>query len=125
MSYRNVEDRKRNRADRQRRIVDYVTEYKRQASCAHCGERHVACLHFHHRNAEEKDFSISTAVFHGWGIERIMAEIAKCDVLCANCHAKHHWEERMGAQTSPDYFSLIELDKFHGASQSKKQACSA
>ncbi len=25
---------------------------------------------------------------------QIMSEIKKCDVLCVNCHARRHWEER-------------------------------
>jgi hypothetical protein len=28
------------------------------------------------------------------GKASILAEIAKCDILCHNCHAKLHYEER-------------------------------
>lgn len=35
-----------------------------------------------------KEFKVSEAVHHAYGIrmERLMAEIAKCEVVCANCH---------------------------------------
>lgn len=63
--------------------------------CAYCGENHPATLHFHHRDPEKKDFSLAEAVNYGYSIERIKREIAKCIVLCANCHAKEHYEWAM------------------------------
>ena len=36
---------------------------------------------------------ISDAVRLAWSKKRILAEAAKCEVLCANCHAKHHAAE--------------------------------
>jgi hypothetical protein len=57
-----------------------------------CGEEHPAALDFHHRNPKEKRFNISVAVAHrDIPDDEIRAEIAKCDVLCRNCHAKLHW----------------------------------
>jgi hypothetical protein len=55
-------------------------------------------LQFHHRNPREKDFTISNACSWGWSIERILKEMEKCDVLCANCHAKRHWRMRQQQQ---------------------------
>lgn len=37
--------------------------------------------------------SVSKAVAHGWTWERVLSEIEKCEVLCANCHRKLHAEE--------------------------------
>src|SRR5207302_8020017 len=58
--------------------------------CARCGETAPECLQFHHRDPKAKDIDLTTAIFNGWSRERIVKEIEKCDVLCANCHLKHH-----------------------------------
>ena len=65
-------------------------EYKRGLKCIKCGESHSACLDFHHRNPDEKQFDIGGA-FWEKSIERVINEITKCDVLCANCHRKLHY----------------------------------
>jgi hypothetical protein len=67
-----------------------------KVKCARCDENHPACLDFHHRDPSQKDFLLSVAVAK-CSLERIKAEAAKCDVLCANCHRKLHYEEKMTA----------------------------
>jgi hypothetical protein len=37
--------------------------------------------------------NISVAVCYGWSIARVFEEIEKCEVLCANCHFKEHWNK--------------------------------
>lgn len=64
---------------------------KDQLQCSICGEDHPATIQFHH--LKEKEFNISQAVKHGYSKKRILAEISKCQVLCANCHAKEHWRQ--------------------------------
>jgi hypothetical protein len=51
--------------------------------------------HFHHDDPRQKEITIAQAVLGGWPKQRILDEVAKCHVLCANCHAKHHWNERI------------------------------
>lgn len=73
--------------------VKWLKELKATLQCSRCPENHPACLVFHHTDPKEKDLEVASAVRSGWSIERIKAEIAKCIVLCANCHAKEHWSD--------------------------------
>ena len=73
-----------------RRILN---EYKIRQGCARCGyNEHPAALHFDHRDHTQKAFNISQDPKRSW--ESIEAEIAKCDVLCANCHSVRTHEEQ-------------------------------
>ena len=65
-----------------------------KVKCGKCGETHVACLEFHHRNPAEKDFLLSVGVAK-YTLARLQAEVDKCDVICANCHRKLHYDERV------------------------------
>jgi hypothetical protein len=75
---------------------DWLRGLKRRP-CVECGgEFHPAAMQFDHRPGVDKAFDVS------WGIarysrERILAEIAKCDLVCANCHAVRTYERRNGA----------------------------
>jgi len=75
-------------------IRTWWRELKATKRCEACGESAPECLQFHHREPEAKDIDLSTAIVNGWSRERILAEVTKCSVLCANCHLKHHWDER-------------------------------
>ena len=36
--------------------------------------------------------SVADLVTLAYPVEVILEEIEKCEVLCHNCHAKHHWD---------------------------------
>lgn len=61
--------------------------------CNRCGFAHPAALEFHHINPDEKSFEVARLVGMGASERRILEEIAKCEVLCSNCHAIEHWIE--------------------------------
>lgn len=63
-------------------------------SCIKCGEDHQACMDFHHRDPSTKKGEVGRMLGDFKSKKSILEEIEKCDVLCANCHRKHHWEER-------------------------------
>lgn len=59
---------------------------KLAAGCADCGyNAHPAALQFDHLDGETKDGNLSKNLARSWAW--IEAEIAKCEVVCANCHA--------------------------------------
>ena len=63
----------------------WLSEYRLAKGCADCGYRdHAAALDFDH-NGTKKSFSIMRdGLTRSWG--NLEAEVAKCDVVCANCH---------------------------------------
>jgi hypothetical protein len=73
-------------------------ELKSKLKCNRCPQNHIAALQFHHTDPATKEFDIGYAASKNWSMTRIMEEIAKCEVLCASCHAIHHWEEKNGGQ---------------------------
>lgn len=70
----------------------WYIEYKSHLQCEICGENHPACIDFHHKESSFKTDNISQA-FPNWSKKRILEEIKKCRILCANCHRKLHYEE--------------------------------
>lgn len=86
-------------SQRKRGLQIWFQEYKRDLKCSKCPENHPACLDFHHKNPDEKEYEVCFMASKGSSKEQILKEIAKCDVLCANCHRKHHYDEKMASRT--------------------------
>ena len=65
----------------------YVDKVKTESGCMDCGLHpdHLQVLEFDHRPDEDKKFHISDGMISG-SMEDLIAEINKCDVVCANCH---------------------------------------
>lgn len=69
---------------------DWFKDFKKSLKCNRCGESHYACLEFHHRDPRKKNFNLAHAIRSGLAYKRVMQEISECEVLCGNCHKKHH-----------------------------------
>lgn len=63
-----------------------ILDTHKVGGCTQCSEKEPAVLDFHHLG--DKDVNVSTML--AMSRIRILAEIAKCIVLCANCHRKVH-----------------------------------
>jgi predicted HNH restriction endonuclease len=68
--------------------------YKGSLKCARCPEKHIATLDFHHINPTEKEYNVSKLVANRM-YTKAYKEIKKCIVLCANCHRKLHYNEKL------------------------------
>jgi 5-methylcytosine-specific restriction endonuclease McrA len=73
-----------------RKFVAELAAMKAEAGCSNCSESDPVCLDFHHVNPDEKEFNICTGIARGFGRAKMLREVAKCVVLCANCHRKKH-----------------------------------
>ena len=84
----------RSRAERRA----WLDEYKVKAGCADCGYRaHPRALDFDHIGTDKA--GDVGRMMHGriaWPI--ILAEIAKCEVVCANCHRIRTYEREQRAR---------------------------
>ena len=62
--------------------------------CAICGyNKNPAALEFHHVNPENKRYSLSYKTMD-YSDEKIVIEVNKCILLCANCHREIHHPKR-------------------------------
>lgn len=90
----------RNRAKRRsikqkcwrRRKVKLITD--KGGKCGHCqilyNGKNASIFDFHHRDRADKDFSFGSSKLTNKRWDDILAEAAKCDLLCANCHRLVH-----------------------------------
>jgi predicted Zn-ribbon and HTH transcriptional regulator len=68
------------------------------ARCRACGyDRNLAALVWHHRDPRIKSFSLDLRALSNRSEEELRVEAAKCDVLCANCHAETHFPQCGGS----------------------------
>lgn len=79
---------------------------KKGGKCVRCGyERCLRALTFHHRDPGDKGFNLDvrSCSNHSW--EVLASEAAKCDLLCANCHAEVEEELVLARASEPLVFN--------------------
>jgi hypothetical protein len=86
-------------ATKKKGIKEYISMYKEYRGCMDCGQKYPSyVLDLDHRDPNEKKFTPSRlAKNNSW--QQMMDELAKCDVVCANCHRirthdKNHYAHR-------------------------------
>lgn len=81
------------RDEYKRRKREYLRELLATSKCADCGTDNSAVLQFHHI---VPGTNLKQLVQHRRTWTQLKAEIAKCVVLCANCHIIRHSNEQTG-----------------------------
>ncbi len=70
-----------------KKIYDYISTYKKNNQCLDCGfsgSIFPEVLEFDHLT--DKKFEVSTFFKYTTNLDRVKNEIAKCELICANCH---------------------------------------
>ncbi|MCW2606152.1 MAG: hypothetical protein JWO60_845 [Frankiales bacterium] len=90
-----VANRETHKANTARRTRDLRDEYHRRLlayldgqACVECGEDDVVVLEFDHREATGKVREVARLISDLVASAKVEAEMAKCDVCCANCHRR-------------------------------------
>ena len=67
----------------------------RDVPCLDCRRRFpFYVMQFDHRDATEKRYTVSQMISRA-GTKTILAEVAKCDIVCANCHRDRTYRRRI------------------------------
>lgn len=65
----------------------YVHDLKENVACLDCGIEYPPHIYdFDHLPQFEKSFPLSSTGMRDKSLDQIIAEVAKCELVCANCH---------------------------------------
>jgi hypothetical protein len=86
-----------------------INEIKKQG-CIICGyNKCMSALDWHHINPSNKHKDISSSMITRRSMSRVLDEIAKCVLLCANCHRELHSDPQQG-DVAKTLSSLLGID---------------
>jgi hypothetical protein len=111
-------NRQNNPVQRQRG-AELVRAFLLEHPCLKCGESDLVVLEFNHVNSQTKLGNISDMVLRGCSEARLNAEIAKCEVLCANCH------QRLTSLSRPYHYKSHPLPPAESTLKSFRRAANA
>jgi 5-methylcytosine-specific restriction endonuclease McrA len=83
---------------RRRRDQTELLRRLRDVPCADCqGRFPFFAMDFDHRIPIDKEFEV-TRMLGRVDTEKLLEEASKCDIVCANCHRKRTYEQRMATR---------------------------
>jgi hypothetical protein len=81
-----------NRNRRKKEFLRNIMREQKAKPCADCGKEFpFYVMDFDHRDGEEKMAHVSKLV-QRMNLQRLLNEIAKCDVVCSNCHRIRNYQ---------------------------------
>lgn len=89
---RNLEKYYQKNIRRKKMLLTFVNELKNKP-CYDCSVSYPPyVMDFDHKEGETKLNSVARLIRDGWSKERLLEEIAKCDLVCANCHRERTYQ---------------------------------
>ncbi len=73
-------------AKRRQRNREFIWEYLSDKACMDCGETDIVILEFDHQR--NKEYNISEMSGKTSSLAKILEEMKKCEIVCANCHRR-------------------------------------
>ena len=89
---RQKENVKRNNQNYREQARQFILDYLLVHPCSICGEADPRVLEFHHEGQKENE--VSRLMGRGATLDALKREVAKCSVVCANCHRRITSDER-------------------------------
>lgn len=94
-----------NRRQREKTVAFY-RELKKGQPCADCGRIfHPSAMQWDHRPDSVKVDDVSR--MYGLSRDKVLAEIEKCDLVCANCHAVRTYARKSSDEWFPGLSSRL------------------
>jgi hypothetical protein len=81
--------------NRDRRHARYakIREIKEASPCTDCGESFpYYVMDFDHRDPATKSLDVSLMVKRMFAWDKVLAEVAKCDLVCVRCHRRRTYK---------------------------------
>lgn len=75
-------------------VREWLLDYLAETPCIDCRIDDVRVLEFDHRDPAQKRTAVSTLATADFCLAMVKAEVAKCDVRCANCHRIKTMDQR-------------------------------
>lgn len=84
---------------RRKENIQWMREKKIKSGCVDCGITDHRVLQFDHLPEFDKHVTLANA--GAWSRKRLREEIAKCEVVCANCHSIRTYENYFAVKALP------------------------
>lgn len=79
---------KNRNAELRTKTLEYIGKYLSTHPCVDCGESDILVLEFDHADRKTKTEEVNKLVRSRGPFNKIVEEVQKCEVRCANCHRR-------------------------------------
>ena len=93
-SNKNVKEKPQRRsAEKKKEVQQMLAKIKENSGCVDCNTKYPSyILDFDH--VRDKKVANIGQMLNYFSIQDIMNEVAKCDIVCSNCHRERTWQRK-------------------------------